>query len=510
MSKSSVMNVDSGKKRTVLKDSSWIRRNAEEDEPVDYDPNPGKLVLSQRKSLDNVDSKPAEADKTPVSSGTSISSLTKRYGSSQEPLNKTSSSSTNTKSGAVAPSSPSKPPVPAKNPTLKTPNSSSSSSFTARVFSGANTSGAPLSPVKRTSGEKLPEVTPSRNTNGLKTSSNGAPPPTPPPSVTVPSSPAPSATSTVKSPAVTSPVIQPAVKSSTRSESVSVYTTPSSLVSTSSTSSTHTIITNTKTSFSTLEETPKPVEKPSEDLKLSDASYSSSRSPSAVTVNTRYSYHTPSAPLDDLADTLLPTRIGSIQSQPVRSETQVKTVYSEISPSSPTLRSPLQTLESSRTQVKTVYSEYSPSSPTLESSRTQVKTVYSEYSPSSPTLESSRTQVKTVYSEYSPSSPTLESSRTVYSEIPASSPTLRSPLQTPESSRTVSSRDICTVCGKPIAGSERMILDDLKINSHTSCFRCAACHCDLGRLEAGKSIWVYRERVNCSNCYSKVRGQWYI
>ncbi|XP_073708530.1 uncharacterized protein [Garra rufa] len=469
MSKSSVMNVDSGKKRTVLKDSSWIRRNAEEDEPVDYDPNPGKLVLSQRKSLDNVDSKPAEADKTPVSSGTSISSLTKRYGSSQEPLNKTSSSSTNTKSGAVAPSSPSKPPVPAKNPTLKTPNSSSSSSFTARVFSGANTSGAPLSPVKRTSGEKLPEVTPSRNTNGLKTSSNGAPPPTPPPSVTVPSSPAPSATSTsVKSPAVTSPVIQPAVKSSTRSESVSVYTTPSSLVSTSSTSSTHTIITNTKTSFSTLEETPKPVEKPSEDLKLSDASYSSSRSPSAVTVNTRYSYHTPSAPLDDLADTLLPTRIGSIQSQPVRSETQVKTVYSEISPSSPTLRSPLQTLESSRTQVKTVYSEYSPSSPTLESSRT------------------------------------------VYSEIPASSPTLRSPLQTPESSRTVSSRDICTVCGKPIAGSERMILDDLKINSHTSCFRCAACHCDLGRLEAGKSIWVYRERVNCSNCYSKVRGQWYI
>ncbi|KAF4112679.1 hypothetical protein G5714_007474 [Onychostoma macrolepis] len=190
------------------------------------------------------------------------------------------------------------------------------------------------------------------------------------------------------------------------------------------------------------------------DLKLSDFSYSSTRSPSSpssVTQSTRYSYQTPSAPLDDLADTLLPTRSGSVQSQPVRSQTQVKTVYSETPAASPPLRSPLQTLESSRTQVKTVYSE-----------------------------------------------------------TPAASPPLRSPLQTLESSRTVSSRDVCTVCGKPIAGSERMILDDLKIISHTSCFRCAVCRCDLGGLEAGKSLWVYRERVNCTNCFSKIRGQWYI
>ncbi|XP_016392476.1 endochitinase A [Sinocyclocheilus rhinocerous] len=202
-----------------------------------------------------------------------------------------------------------------------------------------------------------------------KSSSAGAAPSTPPSSVTVSSSPAPAATST----GVKSPVIQPAVKSPSRSESVSV----SSLVSTSSTPSAQTVITNTKTSSSMLQETPKP----------SDISYSSARSPSsppAVTLNTRYSYQTPSAPLDDLADTLLPTRSGSVQSQPVRSQTQVTTVYSE---------------------------------------------------------------------------------------IPAASPTLRSPLQTLESSRTVSSRDVCTVCGKPIAGSERMILEDLKIISHASCFR---------------------------------------
>ncbi|XP_042610049.1 mucin-5AC isoform X2 [Cyprinus carpio] len=434
---------DSGKKRTVLKDNSWIRRNAEEDEPVDYDPNPGKVVLGQRKSGENVDSKPLEDDQTSANSGTSVNSLTKRFGGSQELLNK---SSVNTKSGAASITSPSKPPLPVKNPALKTPNSSS---FTARVFSGANTSTKPSSPVKRTFGEKLPEVTASQNTNRIdkSSSSNGVAPSTPPSrSVTVSSSPAPAATS----PSVKSPVIQPAVKSPSRSESVSV----SSLRSTSSTPSTQTVITNTKTSSSMLEETPKPAEKPSVDLKLSDISYSSTRSPSsptAVTLNTRYSYQTPSAPLDDLADTLLPTRSGSIQSQPVRSQTQVKTVYTEIPASSPTLRSPLQTLESSRTQVKTVYTE-----------------------------------------------------------IPASSPTLRSPLQTLESSRTVSSRDVCTVCGKPIAGSERMILEDLRIISHTSCFRCSVCRCDLGGLEAGKSLWVYRERVNCANCFSKIRGQWYI
>ncbi|XP_043088004.1 sciellin isoform X2 [Puntigrus tetrazona] len=402
---------DSGKKRAVLKDNSWIRRNPEEDELVDSDPNPGKVVLGQRRSGEDVDSKAPEADQTSENSGTSVSSLTRRFGGSQELLNK--SSSMNTKSV-------SKPPVPVKNPGLKSP---SSSSFTARVFSGANSS-KPSSPVKRTFGEKLPEVTASLNTNGVSQTA------------------APSDTSTE----VKSPVIQPAVRSPIRSESESV----SSLVSSSSTPSAQTVITTKKTSSWRLEETPKPTEKPSVDLKLSDFSYSSAGSPSsppAVTLKTSYSYQTNSAPLDDLADTLLLSRSESVQSQPVRSQTQVKSVYSETPASSQTLRSPLQ--ESSRTQVKSVYSE-----------------------------------------------------------TPASSQTLRSSLQ--ESSRTLSSRDVCTVCGKPIAGSEKMILEDLKIISHTSCFRCAVCRCDLGGLEAGKSLWVYRERVNCVNCYSKTRGQWYI
>ncbi|KAK9973887.1 hypothetical protein ABG768_024585 [Culter alburnus] len=397
-------------RRTVLKDNSWIRRNAEEDEPVDHDPNFGKVVLSQQRSVDDVSSKPVEAEKPPVNSGTSISSLSKRFSGSQELLNKSSTTTTNTKSAVTVPPSPSKPPVPAKNPVLKTPNTSS---FTARVFSGANTSSKTLSPVKPSFGEKFPEVTASQTSNGQDKSSSAGPSA----SVTVSPSAAPSITAPstgVKSSAVTTPV-----KSPSRSESVSVST----LVSTSSTPSAQTTVTNTKTSSWTLDETPatRPAETPSASPKLSDVSYS----PSAVTVNSRYTYQTPSAPLDDLADTLLPSLSGGVQSQPVRSQTQVKTVYTESPAASPTLRSPLQT--------------------------------------------------------------TLESS-----------------------SRSISSRDVCTVCGKPIAGAERMILEELKIISHTSCFRCAVCHCDLGGLEAGMSLWVHRERVNCSNCFSKIRGQWYI
>ncbi|XDV35142.1 hypothetical protein PO909_005144 [Leuciscus waleckii] len=386
-------------RRTVLQDNSWIRRKAEEDEPIDDDPNFGKVVLSQKKPVDDVSSKSVEAEKTPVNSGTTFSK---------------SPASVNTSiSAIVPPPTPApKPPVPAKNPVLKTPNTSS---FNARVFSGANSSSKTLSPVKPSFGEKFPELTASQTTNGA-----------------------------VKSSSVSSPV-----KTSTRSESVSVSTLKSSTplqsqsesvsVSTLKSSTppkSQTTVTNTKTS-SALDESlsSRPAEK-----------HSARYSPSAVTLNTHSSSQTASAPLDDLADSLLS---GRVQSQPVRSQTTV-----------------------TNTKTSSALDESLSSRPAEK--------------------HSARTQV-----------------RTVHTEIPASSPTLRSPLQTLQSSR-VSSRDTCTVCGKPIAGDGRMILEELNIISHTSCFRCAVCRCDLGGLEAGKSLWVLRERVHCSNCFSNIRGQWYI
>ncbi|XDV35128.1 hypothetical protein PO909_005144 [Leuciscus waleckii] len=354
-------------RRTVLQDNSWIRRKAEEDEPIDDDPNFGKVVLSQKKPVDDVSSKSVEAEKTPVNSGTTFSK---------------SPASVNTSiSAIVPPPTPApKPPVPAKNPVLKTPNTSS---FNARVFSGANSSSKTLSPVKPSFGEKFPELTASQTTNGA-----------------------------VKSSSVSSPV-----KTSTRSESVSVSTLKSST----------------------------PLQSQSE----------------SVSVSTLKSSTPPQSQSE------------SVSVSTLKSSTPPKSQSESVSVSTLKSSTPLQ----SQTTV----------------TNTKTSSALDESLSSRPAEKhSARTQV-----------------RTVHTEIPASSPTLRSPLQTLQSSR-VSSRDTCTVCGKPIAGDGRMILEELNIISHTSCFRCAVCRCDLGGLEAGKSLWVLRERVHCSNCFSNIRGQWYI
>ncbi|XP_056316684.1 uncharacterized protein LOC130231223 isoform X2 [Danio aesculapii] len=464
------------KRRTVLKDNSWIRRNTEQEEAVDDDPNFGRVVLGQVKPAE-VDSQSVEPDQTARNSGTSVSSLNKRFSGSQELLSKSgtnTSSTVSVKSAVTVPPSPTKPPVPAKKPALNiSPNAQSS--FTAKVFS-ANSSSKTLSPVKPSFGEKFPDVTAaSQTTNGISSSSS--------------SSSASSATSTVKSSAVTTPVNQ-TVNSQSRTSA-----------------------TNTKTSV--LEDwTPaKPADKPTVTLKTSDVSYSPTRSsPSAVTVNTRYSYRSDSAPLDELSDSLLS---GSLYSQPVRSQSESFSPRVSTSSSS--------SVQTSVTNTKTsVLEDWTPAKPADKPTVT-LKTSDVSYSPtrSSP----SAVTVNTRYSYRSDSAPLDELSdsllsgslysqpvrsqtqtRSVYSEFPADSASLHSL----ESSRPMSSRDLCSVCGKAMAGGERMILEELKINSHTSCFRCAVCRCDLGSLEAGKSLWVYRERVNCSSCYSKVRGQWYI
>ncbi|XDV35135.1 hypothetical protein PO909_005144 [Leuciscus waleckii] len=390
-------------RRTVLQDNSWIRRKAEEDEPIDDDPNFGKVVLSQKKPVDDVSSKSVEAEKTPVNSGTTFSK---------------SPASVNTSiSAIVPPPTPApKPPVPAKNPVLKTPNTSS---FNARVFSGANSSSKTLSPVKPSFGEKFPELTASQTTNGA-----------------------------VKSSSVSSPV-----KTSTRSESVSVSTLKSSTPLQSQSES---------VSVSTLKSSTPPQ---SQSESVSVSTLKSSTPPQSQSESVSVSTLKSSTPPQSQSE--------SVSVSTLKSSTPPKSQSESVSVSTLKSSTPLQ----SQTTV----------------TNTKTSSALDESLSSRPAEKhSARTQV-----------------RTVHTEIPASSPTLRSPLQTLQSSR-VSSRDTCTVCGKPIAGDGRMILEELNIISHTSCFRCAVCRCDLGGLEAGKSLWVLRERVHCSNCFSNIRGQWYI
>ncbi|XP_068840468.1 sciellin [Capricornis sumatraensis] len=74
------------------------------------------------------------------------------------------------------------------------------------------------------------------------------------------------------------------------------------------------------------------------------------------------------------------------------------------------------------------------------------------------------------------------------------------------SDRSVIERDMCTYCRKPLGTETKMILDELQICCHSTCFKCEICKQPLENLQAGDSIWIYRQTIHCESCYSKVVG----
>ncbi|XP_040137301.2 sciellin isoform X4 [Ictidomys tridecemlineatus] len=72
------------------------------------------------------------------------------------------------------------------------------------------------------------------------------------------------------------------------------------------------------------------------------------------------------------------------------------------------------------------------------------------------------------------------------------------------SDRSVIERDMCTYCRKPLGLQTKMILDELQICCHSTCFKCEICKQPLENLQAGDSIWIYRQTIHCEPCYSKV------
>uniref|UniRef100_A0A8C2MT10 Sciellin n=1 Tax=Cricetulus griseus TaxID=10029 RepID=A0A8C2MT10_CRIGR len=75
------------------------------------------------------------------------------------------------------------------------------------------------------------------------------------------------------------------------------------------------------------------------------------------------------------------------------------------------------------------------------------------------------------------------------------------------SDRSVIERDMCTYCRKPLGAETKMILDELQICCHSTCFKCEICKQPLENLQAGDSIWIYRQTIHCEPCYSKVMGK---
>lgn len=76
------------------------------------------------------------------------------------------------------------------------------------------------------------------------------------------------------------------------------------------------------------------------------------------------------------------------------------------------------------------------------------------------------------------------------------------------SDRSVIERDMCTYCRKPLGMETKMILDELQICCHSTCFKCEICKQPLENLKAGDSIWIYRQTIHCEPCYSKVMAKW--
>nr|XP_048278130.1 sciellin isoform X2 [Myodes glareolus] len=76
------------------------------------------------------------------------------------------------------------------------------------------------------------------------------------------------------------------------------------------------------------------------------------------------------------------------------------------------------------------------------------------------------------------------------------------------SDRSVIERDMCTYCRKPLGVETKMILDELQICCHSTCFKCEICKRPLENLQAGDSIWIYRQTIHCEPCYSNVMAKW--
>ncbi|KAM3932982.1 sciellin isoform 1-T1 [Leptodactylus fuscus] len=78
------------------------------------------------------------------------------------------------------------------------------------------------------------------------------------------------------------------------------------------------------------------------------------------------------------------------------------------------------------------------------------------------------------------------------------------------SDHSVMEKDICTYCRKPLGIDAKMILKDLNICCHATCFKCEACSGSLGNLKAGDSMWIYKQTIHCEPCYFNAREKWII
>uniref|UniRef100_A0A673IQI0 Sciellin-like n=1 Tax=Sinocyclocheilus rhinocerous TaxID=307959 RepID=A0A673IQI0_9TELE len=435
-------NVDDGKKKSLLKDNSWIRTNVKEEEQVERDGNFGKTVLSRYKSNESLVSPQDQTSKTSTvstSSGATVQALSKRFGGSQDKLNETRTTGTKT--------------------TVKTEPRKSSTSTTTTIKDGT----------------KITETT----------------------------------VTTTK---------QDVVKSSTKSETL----TDKDLAGLNTKSSG-----DYKTEVITVKSSKDTVDGPTSPVKTTTSIKTYTKGDVSPTKTTSYSVRSTKSTEDQLFDTLIPTSIKSANTKYDSSDYKTDMVTVKTSKdiiNVPT--SPVKTTTSIKTYTKEDVSPTKTTSYSVRSTKSTEDQLFDTLIPTSiksANTDSSREDIsvsksiRTVYStnerdEWSSvTSPSY--SRTSYTEsrpVDYMSDTLASKTTTtvytsPE--RVVTGKDICTVCHKNMYTDEKMILDDMNINCHASCFKCGVCNASLGLLKAGDSLWVYRRAIHCESCFGVTKGK---
>ncbi|XP_054871182.1 sciellin isoform X2 [Amphiprion ocellaris] len=511
---------DTKKRTSLLKDSSWIRKNDDEDEAVDRDPNFGKSILGRYKSNESLTSQEPEETKSTSTrtSTTSVQALTKRFGGSHDdlksstlPSSKTTSSYTKSTYSTLKPDSPTTTTT-SKTTIIKEPKTSTTTTTVTKDGKTTETTTTTTTQSVRSSVTKSPTKT-ETFTERVKSSSKG-----------------PQYTS--YSPTRTTQVTEKTV-SSTKEPEDKLFDTliPSSVKEEYSPKDSKTTVTTTETVImksssdtkaekdlfdSLLPKSVKDDVKESKTTETVTVKTSSDGNGIKTTTTTR----TASTAEDDLYDTLLPKSITSGLSSPVSSSItrrEVVTVESSRGGESPTLTSPTSTRRSI-----TSYSSYDdlPSTRTTSYSvSTKPSDNYSSerksYSYSRPDSSYEYTSITSPSSYTSITSPTTYTT-TSYRTSSRSDENLSDPIYSKSSTRNVYAsserivheKDLCTVCRKPFTGDAKMVLDDMKINCHASCFKCDVCNSTLGNLKAGDSMWIYKRMVHCENCFDTTREKW--
>ncbi|XP_026233250.1 sciellin isoform X3 [Anabas testudineus] len=449
-------------KTSLLKDNSWIKKADYEDEPVDDDPNFGRTVLNRYKSNETIVSPEGDDVQTTktITTSTSVQALSKRFGGSQDEF----------KSSSLPPSK------------------TTSTKYTYSTVK----SDSPITTSKTISTEEQKS-----STKTSTVTKNGT-------TITT--------TETVSSPVSKTPtktdIFAERVKSSSKGAQYSSYSP------TRTTKVTETTVTSSKDLEDKLYDTLTPTSIRS-DFSPVDSKTGISKTETVIVKSSNDTNVE-----DELYDTLLPTSMKDdfTRSQTSVSSTKTVTVKSSIDGDGVKTTTTTRTSSTSHDPYDTYLPRVttsSVSSPVSSSSVTKREIVTVESSSRGSDKTYSYTRPDSSYEYTSISSPTAYTS-SLYRSSSRSDDILSDPIYSKSSiksvyaapERTVLEKDLCTSCRKPFTGDAKIVLGDMKINCHATCFKCEVCNSTLGHLKAGDSMWIYKRMVHCENCFEVTRDKW--